>query len=185
MKYKIYSRFIAFGFSMLILISCNNSEVKKTSEMELELQKKELELRERELTMKEKELSQQVSNKQSTNATNVANEAKRPNQDKNETFYMINVAAMKTENDAKRKVQELKKNGYETDYLWIPNYASLSGAKFYSVYIGPYTTQYDCEVATEEYRKQHPEAYGLLVSQDNKRVQINGIGKVTVSKVSN
>lgn len=179
MKTIIYNGFIAVGLSMLILISCNNSGNNKTSEKELELQKKELELRERELTLKEKELSQQGSNPQSTNTT------KRQIQDENEAFYIINIAAMKTENDAKTKVRELENNGYKSDYLWIPDYASLSGAKFYSVYIGPYSTQYDCEVATEEYRKKHPEAYGLLVSQDNKRVQINGIGKVTVSEVSN
>jgi hypothetical protein len=177
MKTKIFIGFIAVGLSIFILTSCNNSGNNMTSEKELELQKKELELKERELALKEKELSQQDSNTQSTNAT------KTRNQDKNAAFYIINVAAMKTESDAKTKVQELEKKGYKSDYLWIPDYASLSGALFYSVYIGPYSTQYDCEVATEEYRKKHTEAYGLLVSQDNKRVQINGIGKVTISEV--
>jgi hypothetical protein len=160
---KNFIGFIAVGPLIFILTSCNNSGKNMTSEKELELQKKEL--------------SQQDSNTQSTNAT------KTLNQDKNEAFYIINVAAIKTESDAKTKVQELKKKGYKSDYLWIPDYASLSGALFYSVYIGPYSTQYDCEVATEEYRKKHTEAYGLLVSQDNKRVQINGIGKVTISEV--
>lgn len=163
MKTKNFIGFITVGLLIFILTSCNNSGKNMTSEKELELQKKEL--------------SQQDSNTQSTNATNTLN------QDKNEAFYIINVAPMKTESDAKTKVQELKKKGYKSDYLWIPDYASLSGALFYSVYIGPYSTQYDCEVATEEYRKKHTEAYGLLVSQDNKRVQINGIGKVTISEV--
>lgn len=163
MKTKNFIGFITVGLLIFILTSCNNSGKNMTSEKELELQKKEL--------------SQQDPNTQSTNATNTIN------QDKNEAFYIINVAPMKTESDAKTKVQELKKKGYKSDYLWIPDYASLSGALFYSVYIGPYSTQYDCEVATEEYRKKHTEAYGLLVSQDNKRVQINGIGKVTISEV--
>ena len=177
MKTKNFIVFITVGLLIFILTSCNNSDKNITKEKELELQKKELELKKREFALKEKELSQQDSNIQSTNAT------KTINQDKNEAFYIINVAAMKTESDAKAKVQELKKKGYKSDYLWIPDYASLSGALFYSVYIGPYSSQYDCEVATEEYRKKHTEAYGLLVSQDNKRVQINGIGKVTISEV--
>ena len=71
--------------------------------------------------------------------------------------------------------------GYQANYLWIPDYASLSGAKFYSVYIGPFSTQQECEIATEEYRKKDKNAYGLLVSQEPKRVQINGVGKVTVT----
>lgn len=97
-------------------------------------------------------------------------------------YYIINVAAVKTESEAKNKALEILNKGYKSGYLWIPEYASLSGANFYSIYIGPFATQYECEVATEEYRKKHPEAYGLLVSQENQRVQINGLGKVVVSK---
>lgn len=100
----------------------------------------------------------------------------------NDAFYIVNVAAVKTESQAIAKATKLKNTGNSSGYLWIPDYASLSGAQFYSVYIGPYSTQYDCEVATEEYRKIHPDAYGLLVSQDRKRVQINGIGKVIVTQ---
>ena len=99
-----------------------------------------------------------------------------------ESFYIISAAAVKTEAQAKSKASELKNNENSTGYLWIPDYASLSGAKFYCVYIGPFSSQHDCEVATEEYRKFHPEAYGLLVSQDNKRVQINGVGKIVVTQ---
>jgi len=175
MKTKILIGFFTVGLSIFILTSCNNSGSKMTLEKDLELQKKELELKEKELALKEKELSQQGSKS--------TNESESKNMDKNAAFYVINVTAIKTKSEAKKKVQELEKNGYQSDYLWIPDYASLSGALFYSVYIGPYFTQYDCEVATEEYRKKHPEAYGLLVSQDNKRVQINGVGKVTISEV--
>ena len=105
--------------------------------------------------------------------------------DQDGSFYIINVSAVKTEADARKKVLALQQSGYDAGYLWIPDYASLSGALYYSVYIGPFTTQYDCEVATESYRKKHPEAYGLLVSQENKRVQISGIGKVKVTYNSN
>ena len=96
-------------------------------------------------------------------------------------FYVINVAAVKTESEAKTKVTSLINEGNFASYLWIPDYASLSGAKYFLVYIGPFYSQHDCEVATQEYRKKNPSAYGLLVSPTNKRVQINGIGKVVVT----
>jgi hypothetical protein len=102
-------------------------------------------------------------------------------QDPELPFYIINVAAVKTVADAQAKVRELENKGYSAGYLWIPDYASLSGAQYYAVYVGPFSTQSECEIATEAYRKTHPGAYGLLVSQENKRVQINGVGKVTVT----
>jgi len=158
---------ICLGGLLLGQVACNNSENQKTSEKELELQKRELEL-------KQKELSQQVGN---------TNTSQRGQQNNNTAFFIINVAAVKTESEAKAKTTELKNNGNAAGYLWIPDYTSLSGAEFYSVYIGPFSTQYDCEVATEEYRKKHSDAYGLLVSQDRKRIRINGIGNVTVTDV--
>ncbi len=111
---------------------------------------------------------------------NIDTSPERP-QIKKDPFYAIMVAAPKTGREAKARIIMLKRNGFDADYLWIPDYASLSGAQVYAVYIGPYSTQQECEVATEEYRKKHPNAYGLLVSQDRRRVQINGIGKVKVT----
>jgi hypothetical protein len=102
------------------------------------------------------------------------------NSKRQQNFYILNVAATKTESDAQRRAASLRSKGYEAGYLWIPDYASLSGAKMYSVYIGPFYQMYDCELATEEYRKDHPDAYGLLVSQNTKRVEIRGIGRVKV-----
>jgi translation initiation factor IF-1 len=100
----------------------------------------------------------------------------------NAKFYILNVAAVSTNNEAELKSKELIRKGYSAGFLWIPDYASLSGAKLYSVYIGPFATQYECEVATDKYKKLFPGSYGLLVSQDNKRVQINGVGKVAVTE---
>jgi hypothetical protein len=126
---------------------------------------------------KDKNTSENESSQQGAN-TDLSPE--RP-QIKRDPFYAIMVGAPKTDREAKARIVMLKRNGFAADYLWIPDYASLSGAQFYAVYIGPYTTQQECEVATEEYRKKHPNAYGLLVSQDRKRVQINGIGKIKVT----
>lgn len=156
------------GCLSFTFIACNNANNK-----EIDLLKKELELKNKELELKDKEAA--VQNLSTGNTIN-------ENTSKNDSFYILNIAATKSENEARKKVRELQEMGYDADYLWIPDYASLSGALFYCVYIGPFYTQYDCELATEEYRRINPTAYGLLVSQENKRVQINGIGKVSVSK---
>jgi len=107
------------------------------------------------------------------------NKTLRDEKDKTPGFYIINVAAANTEQQARNKMRELNNEGYNAGYLWIPDYASLSGAQLYCVYIGPFQTQYECEVATEEYRAINPKAYGLYASQQKKRIQILGIGKVT------
>ena len=100
----------------------------------------------------------------------------------NTPFYIINTSATKDENQAKIKVESLISNGYKADYLWIPDYKSLSGAEYYSVYIGPFYSQYECEEFVGLYREIDPKAYGLLVSHENKRVKITGIGNVKVTE---
>ena len=189
MKSLINIIFISIlSVTSLFITACNNSETNKTSEKELNLQKRELDLKEKELKLKEKELTsaennsanskseiQEISKKKNTPQSN-ANLTEQQNN--TVEFYIIAVNAVKTEVQAKSAAQVLENNGYASGYLWIPDYQSLSGAELYSVYIGPYSTQYECEVATEDYRNIQPDAYGLLVSQQRKRVQINGIGKV-------
>lgn len=93
-------------------------------------------------------------------------------------FYFLNVAAYKTEDQDQKQVADLNNGGKSAGYLWIPDYPSLSGAQLYCVYLGPFQSQNECEIATEEYRKKYPGAYGLLVSKERRRVQINGIGGI-------
>ena len=100
----------------------------------------------------------------------------------NDDFYILNVSAVKEEKKAINEVQKLKAKGFNADYLWIPDFNSLSKAEYFSVYIGPYETQKECEIAVSDYRKTNPKAYGLLVSQENKRVQINGINNIKVTE---
>ena len=94
--------------------------------------------------------------------------------------YIINVTAFVYENDAIKKVSWYRKAGYQAGYLWIPDYPSLSGKRLFVVFLGPYYSQKSCELATENYKKVWPDAYGVLVSMENKRVEIRGIGKVKV-----
>ena len=97
-------------------------------------------------------------------------------------FYILNVYAAKTEKEAQRKVKKLRDKGYRAAYLWIPDYKSLSAAEMYAIYIGPFLTLEECIKETEKYRKKYTKskAYGLLVSNKNKRVEIRGKNNVKI-----
>ena len=96
-------------------------------------------------------------------------------------FYIIAEDIASTEEDAKRMAEILEYEGFEnTGYLWIPDYKSLSGAEYYSVFIGPFLTIEECALEVERYRKSNPNAYGLLVSnKSSERVEIRGPGRIT------
>lgn len=97
-------------------------------------------------------------------------------------FYVVNTVAVTSEAAAIKEKQRLEEEGYKAGYLWIPDYPSLGKAKMYAVYIGPFYSQFNCEIAVENYRLEHPEAYGVLVSTAKTRVQINGFGKVSIKQ---
>jgi hypothetical protein len=99
-----------------------------------------------------------------------------------EEFYILNIMAIKSKSQAIQEVEKLIQKGYDADFLWIPDYNSLSKAEYYSVYIGPFQTQRECEEEVERYRQIDPNAYGLLVSQENKRVKITGVNKVQIKE---
>ncbi len=126
-----------------------------------------------------------MDNKEPTKGSNEG-EAPPPNAGENvpsasasiKDFYIINTMAVNTEQAARNEKEKLVAKGYKAGYLWIPDYPSLSKARLFTVYIGPFFSQFNCELAVENYRKDHPDAYGTLVSDSKRRVQINGLGKV-------
>jgi len=89
-------------------------------------------------------------------------------------FYMIAVYAEKERATIEKRVQEIKNKGYSANYLWIPDYKSLSGAEMYSAYIGPFSTQEQCKIKLNEVKNIYPKAYGLLASKNTtQRITIN------------
>ena len=101
-------------------------------------------------------------------------------------FYIIAVSVTSDKNEASKMVAELKSQGYNSNFLWIPDYKSLSGAKFYSVYIGPFNDINECANEVEKYRKIKPDAYALLVSNSSEqRVEIRGPGKIRKQELIN
>ena len=90
-------------------------------------------------------------------------------------FYIINTSAVKKEKDAIAASFELSEDGYESGYLWIPDYESLSGAEYFSVYIGPFTTREECAIVLDRYQLTVPKAYGTLVSHTAERDVVSGL----------
>jgi len=96
-----------------------------------------------------------------------------PSTDKSE-FYMIAVYAENSESLIKDRVQELKSKGYSANYLWIPDYKSLSGTEMYSAYIGPFSTKEQCKEKLNQVKKTYPKSYGLLASKNTtQRLTLN------------
>jgi clan AA aspartic protease (TIGR02281 family) len=88
-------------------------------------------------------------------------------------YYIINIKAVKEENDAKLEVEKLKNSNYKADYLWIPNYSSLSGNNYFSIYIGPFRSEKFCKKSLTELREIFPLAYGSLISKTGRKQRIN------------
>jgi len=90
-------------------------------------------------------------------------------------FYIINIEAAEDELIASDKVRELRKTYEKANYLWIPDYASLSGKKLYSVFIGPFGLHEEEAVMKEllSRKKTDKNAYALLVSHENKRIEMH------------
>lgn len=58
--------------------------------------------------------------------------------DENESVWVICLAAIQSKSKAQSAVDKHKRNGVDAHVLWIPDFASTSGAEFYLVYIGPF-----------------------------------------------
>jgi hypothetical protein len=85
--------------------------------------------------------------------------------------YVITAGAFKTEGEAQALQEKLRRDGHAASYLWIPDYPSLSGAKMFLTFIGPFADIEECRRHLAEFRKTDPSAYGILVSNEAKRVQ--------------
>jgi hypothetical protein len=58
-------------------------------------------------------------------------------------FYIISVSAKDNKNDAMNELIRLRATRADVNYLWIPDYESLSGKQMYVIFLGPYTLMND------------------------------------------
>lgn len=85
--------------------------------------------------------------------------------------WVIALEAPKTEAGAQKAANKWQDKGYPANYLWIPDWGSLSGAQRYLVYLGPYALS-EKGIAQQELRrvkKHYKSAYGILVDNQGPR----------------
>ena len=80
--------------------------------------------------------------------------------------YIVCVSAYKDIDDAIEKAKEIRYKGYNADYLYLPDYASLSKKLYYTSYIGPVFSESECQRLVRQARRDYKDAYGILVSDD-------------------
>lgn len=181
-------KYLVVVFSLCLLFGCsnepNNQQKLSTSVNDLD---KKIHSKEDSIRSLKQEIELLKSNRlENETITNSKRNIKNSDQELKPIvpFYIINTKAVKTEVDAISETEILKSKGYDAAYLWIPNYESLSGAEYYSVYVGPFSTQSECQIALEEYHEIDNRAYGLLVSNESERVMIRGKDRVVSSNSS-
>ena len=75
------------------------------------------------------------------------------------------------EADAETLLVELVACGYDhANYLWIPNWNSLSGYEGWLVYTGPFDSEEDASIAACCLLWKYPDIYSILISDDPVRM---------------
>jgi clan AA aspartic protease (TIGR02281 family) len=110
-------------------------------------------------------------------------QTKASGQLKIENKYIVNVKALKDIEETKEFTNDLKTRNFRCGYVWIKKFKSLGKAEYYTIYIGPYNTQLECENAVEILKKKFPDCYGTLVTNRNLRVYVTGKGKVSRKEI--
>lgn len=85
--------------------------------------------------------------------------------------YVITAGAFKTEREAQALRDTLRRQGHTASHLWIPDYASLSGAQLFLTFVGPFGDIDECRRQLAEFRKSYGDAYGILVAHQSGRVE--------------
>lgn len=87
--------------------------------------------------------------------------------------FVIITGSFADENYTRGYVNTMKNEGHSNaGYLWIPDYPSLSGKRFYATFIGPYQSYAECESSLRTLKVNSRFWYGIKVSSDPVRVEI-------------
>ena len=93
--------------------------------------------------------------------------------DINDDFYLVSISAAETQDEAIEAVTELRKTYENANYLWIPDYASLSGKELYVVFLGPYDyLDDDAFRVLSDYKKINSNVYFVKASQEETRITL-------------
>jgi CHAT domain-containing protein len=90
--------------------------------------------------------------------------------------WVIACEAEKERSAAENHAATWKKRGLPAGVLWIPDFASLSGAKLWLTYVGPWPYQNGRDTLLDTLREKviphHPDAFGIRIDQNAKRETI-------------
>jgi hypothetical protein len=84
-------------------------------------------------------------------------------------FWIIALNAFTSADSASAEVENLKKDGKDAGYLWIPDYSTLSGKKMYCVFLGPFYNEIDAGRTLIPYKKENPGAYAVKCDHNGSR----------------
>lgn len=79
-------------------------------------------------------------------------------------FYAINITAYSNIDSAIIKVKELREKYKNINYLWMPDYKSISNKELYLVFMGPIKSLEKCIDSLKIYKKENPAAYAVVVN---------------------
>jgi hypothetical protein len=85
------------------------------------------------------------------------------------TQWVIACEAEDNEAGAKRAAARWAARGFPSGTLWIPAYTSLSGARLWLVYVGPFEDRTSGKAMLPRVRKFYRDAYGIKVDQSGRR----------------
>lgn len=105
----------------------------------------------------------------STGPPSSSDPAARPVAPRGDTQWVIACEAENNEAGAKRAAGRWAARGFPSGILWIPAYTSLSGAKLWLVYVGPFEDRTSGKDMLPRVRKFYQGAYGIKVDQSGRR----------------
>lgn len=82
-------------------------------------------------------------------------------------YYIVAVKAFAEKDSAILFVEELRQEYENANYLWIPDYESLSGKEYYQVFIGPFMEQATVIPFLMDFKQTERDAYAVLVDHKN------------------
>ncbi len=83
------------------------------------------------------------------------------------SFYFLADSAYADRNNAERRLQALKNQGYtNAGSFWLPDYANLSGKPYTQVYLDRFSNRDDCIDILRTYGRDNADAYCAFASSD-------------------
>jgi len=88
--------------------------------------------------------------------------------------WVVCAGAIPTREPAEAQASDLSSKGFNTGVLWIPDYGSLSGAKYWLVYVGPvpYSDRAGAEALLRKVQRVNTDAYLIKIDTSGPRETI-------------